>query len=128
MVVRGGKNCIAPTIYKTENQANTREALQSRAYAALDRESVPSNCDKRTGRHANLQKEKPPNGSLCKKTEKPKIYHLFCIIRAKGTRELHAPLWGYKIEVLRHCARVALRPLPAAPPRFTASPLGCRPQ
>ena len=47
----GGKSYIASTIHKADNRAYTRETLQPRACAALDRESAPSKCEKTTGRH-----------------------------------------------------------------------------
>ena len=51
----GGKSYIASTIHKAENQAYTRETLQPRACAALDRESAPRKRERATGRHENLQ-------------------------------------------------------------------------
>lgn len=51
---RGGKSYIAPTIHKADNQAYTRETLQPRACAALDRESAPRKRERATGRHENL--------------------------------------------------------------------------
>lgn len=50
----GGKSYIAPTIHKADNQAYTRETLQPRACAALDRESATSKCEMATGGHENL--------------------------------------------------------------------------
>lgn len=52
----GGRKYIASTVYRVKERAYTRETLQSRAYAALDRESAPSKCKRATGRHENLQK------------------------------------------------------------------------
>ena len=50
----GGRKYIASTIHKADNRAYTRETLQPRACAALDRESAPSKCERATGRHENL--------------------------------------------------------------------------
>ena len=50
----GGKKYIASTIHKADNQAYTRETLQPRACAALDRESVPRKCERETSGHENL--------------------------------------------------------------------------
>lgn len=50
----GGKSYIASTIHKADNQAYTRETLQPRACAALDRESAPRKYEMATGRHENL--------------------------------------------------------------------------
>ena len=40
----GGRRYIASTIYRVKKRTYTRETLQSRAYAALDRESAPNRC------------------------------------------------------------------------------------
>lgn len=53
----GGKSYIASTIHKADNRAYTRETLQPRACAALDRESAPSKCGRATG---GQEKKKPP--------------------------------------------------------------------
>ena len=50
----GGRSFIASTIHKADNRAYTRETLQPRACAALDRESAPSKCERATGGHENL--------------------------------------------------------------------------
>lgn len=50
----GGRSYIASTIHKADNRAYTRETLQPRACAALDRESAPSKCERATSRHENL--------------------------------------------------------------------------
>ena len=49
-----GRNFIASTIYKVDKRAYTRETLQPRACAALDRESAPRKYEMATGRHENL--------------------------------------------------------------------------
>ena len=52
--VGGGRKYIASTVYRVKERAYTRETLQSRACAALDRESAPSKCERATGRHENF--------------------------------------------------------------------------
>lgn len=50
----GGRSYIASTIHKADKRAYTRETLQPRACAALDRESAPRKYERATGGHENL--------------------------------------------------------------------------